>query len=389
MTSGEPTGEPLGGCGHVPEYCVWELTLRCNLRCLHCGSAAGKARDGELTVDECLPIADELAELGCRQATLIGGEIFLFRGWERVAGRLTERGVATNIITNGMALGDRQLAEIRAAGLDSVCVSVDGMRASHDAIRNLEGSYERAIASLKRLREEGVPTSVVTTLMARNVDDLPELHAVLVSLGVEVWQLQLATPMGNLAGAHGMLLDPARVPEVTRFIREHRDASRMWILAGDDIGYYDEHEPYLRNLPGMICSWQGCSAGLRAVGIDSVGNVKGCESLYDARFIEGNLRSQRLTELWNREGAFSYNRRFNVAQLSGSCKGCDMGPRCRGGCRGSCFFSSDELFENPYCCYPGRPGQSAAPVTCPPRRAPPPRPGAGRRKPVPAGRRWR
>ena len=70
---------------YLPEVCVWELTLRCNMRCLHCGSAAGKARADELTVRECLGVADQLLDLGCRQTTFIGGEVLLYRGWERVA----------------------------------------------------------------------------------------------------------------------------------------------------------------------------------------------------------------------------------------------------------------------------------------------------------------
>ena len=48
---------------YVPEACVWELTLRCNMRCIHCGSSAGKSRENELTIDECLKVADDLLDL--------------------------------------------------------------------------------------------------------------------------------------------------------------------------------------------------------------------------------------------------------------------------------------------------------------------------------------
>jgi radical SAM protein with 4Fe4S-binding SPASM domain len=195
---------------------------------------------------------------------------------------------------------------------------------------------------------------VVTTLLSINVGDLEEMDALLREHGVLGWQIQLATPMGNLRGASDLLLDPAEIPRVTRFIRDHRDGG-LWILAADDIGYYDENELQLRNMPGHLSAWAGCHAGLRAVGIDSVGNVKGCESLYDERFIEGNLRSESLTTIWDKEGNFAYNRAFDPSQLTGRCAGCDRGERCRGGCRGACYFTTDGLYENPYCCYPGRP----------------------------------
>jgi MoaA/NifB/PqqE/SkfB family radical SAM enzyme len=62
-----------------------EITLKCNMRCIHCGSAAGSAREKELSVDECLHVADDLIDLGCSRATFIGGEVFLYDGWEKVA----------------------------------------------------------------------------------------------------------------------------------------------------------------------------------------------------------------------------------------------------------------------------------------------------------------
>ena len=56
-----------------PLYCVWELTLACNLRCGHCGSSAGRARADELTTAEALDAVRQLAELDCRLITLSGG----------------------------------------------------------------------------------------------------------------------------------------------------------------------------------------------------------------------------------------------------------------------------------------------------------------------------
>ena len=47
------------------------------------------------------------------------------------------------------------------------------------------------------------------------------------------------------------------------------------------------------------------------IGIDSVGNVRGCESMYDDAFIEGNLREKTLKEIWEGPDAFAYNRKFS------------------------------------------------------------------------------
>jgi len=343
-------------CNYFPRNCVWELTLRCNLRCIHCGSSAGRARDDELTVGECLEVADQLLALGCQQATLIGGEVLLFKGWERVARRLWDGGCGVNIITNGLPVDDDQIRRMQHARLGNVGVSIDGLEDNHNRIRNTKHAFARAVEAIKRLRREDISVGVVTSLLNFNVDDLEPLYELLVSLDVEIWQLQIANAMGNLAGKGDMLLDTAKVPQLTRFIAEKRAQGDMLVYAGDDIGYYDENELDLRGSPGALSAWQGCQAGLLVVGIDSVGNVKGCESLYDDSFIEGNLRQESLADIWFREGAFAYNREFDASQLEGACKGCDKGALCRAGCRGLCHFATGSMFNNPFCCYPGQPG---------------------------------
>ena len=69
---------------------VWELTLRCNAKCSHCGSAAGVDRQDNLTNDELLRVCDELAEVRCKKVTLIGGEVFLHPLWCEIVKRLSE-----------------------------------------------------------------------------------------------------------------------------------------------------------------------------------------------------------------------------------------------------------------------------------------------------------
>lgn len=337
-----------------PEFCVWELTLKCNMRCKHCGSVAGKARENELTVDECLNVAEQLVKLGCKQVTFIGGEVFLYKGWEIIARKLTENGIYVNIITNGFLLGDEQIAQIKYARLVNIGISLDGMQDNHNNIRNVNTSFDKVMEAFDVLNRERIPVAVVTSLIDQNFEDLWPIYDLLVENDIQLWQIQIVNPMGNMVDKKSFLLDPSKVPLVTKFIREKRSEQKVMIYAGDNIGYFDENELYLRSQPGTVYEWFGCQAGLRVVGIDSIGNVKGCESLYSDEFIEGNLREESLSEIWNKEGNFAYNRAFDVSMLTGSCKGCDKGAICRGGCRGACYFTTDSKFENPYCCYPGK-----------------------------------
>ena len=178
--------------------CVWEITLACCFSCKYCGSRGGRAREGELSTEECLNVADRLAELGCRRVSLIGGEVFMRKDWKEITARLTKNGIRVNIITNGFLFSDNLIDDLREVGIESVSVSLDGPREVHDKYRQ-EGSYDRAIRAIQVLGESGIPVSVISTLNRENVPKLPELYETLKQYPIFAWQLQACSPMGNAA----------------------------------------------------------------------------------------------------------------------------------------------------------------------------------------------
>ena len=86
-----------------PLYCVWEITLACDLGCKHCGSRAGKARPEELTTAQALEVVAQLAEVGVRDCVLIGGEAYLRDSWTTIARALADRGITVGMTTGGRA----------------------------------------------------------------------------------------------------------------------------------------------------------------------------------------------------------------------------------------------------------------------------------------------
>ena len=336
---------------YKPYTCVWELTLKCNMHCKHCGSSAGKARENELTLDECLDVATQIVEIGVKHVSFIGGEVFLYNEWEKIARKLVIGDVYTNIITNGYVMGDEQIEQIIYAGVGNVALSIDGMAQQHNNMRNVNDAFEKITKTIDTLNEADIEIAVITSLLNSNVNELENLYNFILDNNVKIWQLQTVTPMGNMANKKEQLIEPLKMASITKFIREKHAEQKIEIVASDNIGYFDENEPYIRSLHGTNCEWRGCSAGLCVFGIDSVGNVKGCESLYSDEFIEGNLRKESLSEIWNKEGNFAYNRNFDVSMLTGNCKDCDKGIICKGGCRSSGYFATGSKYENPFCQY--------------------------------------
>lgn len=78
-------------------------------------------------------------------------------------------------------------------------------------------------------------------------------------------------------------------------------------------------------------------------------SVRGCEAMYDESFIEGNLREESLSDIWNASDAFSYNRQFTPDLLGGKCRDCIHGRYCAGGRRSYNYFSNGNMYNLKYC----------------------------------------
>ena len=141
-----------------PVYAVWEITLACDLACRHCGSRAGHARPDELTTGEALDLVAQMAELGVSEVTLIGGEAYLRDDWLDIVRAIRERGMQCTMTTGGRGLTGELARAAKAAGIQSASVSVDGLPATHDRVRALEGASTRRCAGSGPSARRGSPS---------------------------------------------------------------------------------------------------------------------------------------------------------------------------------------------------------------------------------------
>ena len=328
------------------QSCVWELTLACCFSCRYCGSSGGRARKGELTTAECFSVAEQLADLGCKRVSLIGGEVFMRSDWAEIAGKMIRCGMRVAIITNGFLFTSSLVSRLKELGVESIAVSLDGPEEIHDKYRQ-KGSFRRGEMAIDILAKEQIPVSVITTLHSKNSLYLPDFYEFLKSKPVFAWQIQACSPMGNAAKAGvNYRFDFKKVIE---FVEKHMYDAPFYMGIADNIGYYTKAEGSLGGYTGGNAPFLGCKAGLTTLGIDSIGNVRGCESMYADTFIEGNLREKSLREIWEDPNTFAYNRVFRTEFLTGKCKGCNNGALCAGGCRSYNYFTHNHLYESLYC----------------------------------------
>ncbi len=123
---------------------VWEVTMGCNMRCKHCGSSCETPLPDQLSTEESLALARDIADLGLEWITLSGGEPLIRKDWDLIAAELSSNGVIPNIISNGWMIDEKVLDRAKAADIGTIAISLDGPEETHDYIRK-PGSFRRVM----------------------------------------------------------------------------------------------------------------------------------------------------------------------------------------------------------------------------------------------------
>ncbi len=335
-----------------PVHAVWELTLACDLKCTHCGSRAAKPRPDELSTEECIDVVRQLARLGCREITIIGGEAYLRKDWTTIIRSIRDNGMNATMQSGGRNLTEERVAAAAEAGLQALGVSIDGLRALHDEIRGVDGSFDNAVAALRRAKAHGLKISANSQMTSRIMPDLRGLMEQLIEIGVDNWQIQLTVAMGRAADNEQLLLQPYELLELMpRLFEIYKESKLRGLLLqpGNNIGYFGPYEAHWRGSGRDFVHWIGCNAGQNTLGIEADGTIKGCPSLPTSVYSGGNVRDLTIEKIWNESPELAFTRTRTTDDLWGFCKTCYYADVCRGGCSWTSHTLLGKPGNNPYC----------------------------------------
>lgn len=336
----------------VPVHAVWELTLACDLKCQHCGSRAGKKRSEELTTDECLDLVRQLARMGTREVTLIGGEAYLRRDWLRIIREIRDQGMDCTLQSGGLNLNDERVKAAVDAGLQALGISIDGLRGLHDELRGVKGSFDAAFKALRLVKKYGITSSVNTQITSLVIPQLRDLMNLFIAEGAKNWQVQLTVAMGRAADHPELLLQPYELLDLMPLLADlyQEGADRGLLLQpGNNIGYFGPYESLWRGSGDDRVYWTSCNAGENTLGIEADGTIKGCPSLPTSPYAGGKIRHLSLESIWWKTDELAINRSRTNQDLWGFCRTCYYADVCKAGCTWTTHVLFGRAGNNPFC----------------------------------------
>ena len=303
----------------------WECTLRCDLKCRHCGSdCKTKAEAKDMPIEDFLKVLEGVKK--CTDSydvfvSISGGEPLMRPDLEECGRKIFDLGFPWGIVTNAMHLTPKRFGKLVESGMHSMAVSLDGMEEDHDWMRGKKGCFKKVEQAISLLREQPlVVYDIVTCVTERNIDTLPEMRSWLIGQGVKQWRVADVFPMGRAAGDPMMKLSDRRYRQMLDFIREtQRDYPELSVNYGC-AGFVGEYEFDVR--PRAFF----CQAGITVAGVLADGSISSCTSIR-SDYTQGNIYKDDFMDVW--ENRFKPYRDHSWMK-TGECNDCNMWRYCRG-----------------------------------------------------------
>ncbi len=164
---------------------VWNVTRRCNLKCVHCyAHARDRLFDNELTNQEGRRLIDDLAQFGVPVLLFSGGEPLVRPDLPELAAYAVEKGMRAVISTNGTLITPQMAHTLKQIGLSYVGISLDGMEEINDRFRGVKGAYRQALAGIRNCQEAGIKVGLRFTINRFNVNEIPGVFQLLEEMNI-------------------------------------------------------------------------------------------------------------------------------------------------------------------------------------------------------------
>ncbi|MGA7826702.1 MAG: radical SAM protein [Geobacteraceae bacterium] len=342
----------------VPKWIAWEVTQKCNLKCVHCRCSSDEASsEGDFSTEEGKKLLTEIAEFSKPVVVLSGGEPLMRKDIFELADFGSSLGLRMCMATNGALVDDEICRKMREVDIKMVSLSLDGSSAAiHDDFRQCPGAFDGVIRAAETFRRNGQKFLINSSFTKRNQADIPKVFHLAKSLGATAWYMFMIVPTGRGEEIMSELISKEDYEDILEWHYQQEKDEDAILMRPTCAPHYYRVAPQRAKAEGITFErrslsfstggGKGCIAAQSICLIDCFGNVKPCS--YFPR-VAGNVKETPFRYIWENSSLFNELRDFK--SYKGKCGECEFLNVC-GGCRARAdAVNGDYMAEEPFCNY--------------------------------------
>ena len=312
---------------HSLSYLFIEITRKCNLNCLHCGSdCKAETNFPELSTESWLKIIDYIEATYSNSVAIIitGGEPLMHPDIYKIGQYIHEKNMRWGIVTNGIILNEKRLTKLINSGIHSITLSLDGLENAHNWLRDNKLAFKNTSHALSLIGNSNIAfKDVVTCVSPKNLEELPQIADFLIANKINDWRLFRIFPSGRAKNNKELNLSFEQTKEMLQFIIKNKKAYKKkklnvnlscegWVPMQTDLKVRDN--PFF------------CRAGINIASVLSDGTITGCTNNQEG-FHVGNILNDDFSFVWeNKFNIFRQREWINDTD----CKNCKHIKQCNG-----------------------------------------------------------
>ncbi|HVP56556.1 MAG TPA: radical SAM protein [bacterium] len=325
-----------------PFFGFIEVTRKCPTLCRICAIDTGRGSDDVLSLAELRDVVDQMKDIGIKYVALTGGDPLMRPDLVEILASINAKDLGAGFSTSLLNLREDVASAIGQAGVQ-VQVSLDGSTAAINDYNRGQGSFDKAIKGIALLNKHKVDFRIACCIMKHNIDDIPAM----VKLGEQVGAKEVAFRKIKLLG-RALELRREVYPTPAEMARAYSLLYRQ--TYGRDPGATRINSKYTEVLFGGRGSQFDrlpCGAGRNIIHITYRGDIVPCSLFTEDKFVQGNVRRDRIADVWNTSPLLAFFRNAKTDDIP-KCKGCKYKYLCGGGCRAEAYFLEGDLMGE--CC---------------------------------------
>jgi len=340
---------------------VWNITRRCNQRCAHCYvDSTSQHCPGELTLQQCIDVIDDLADYQVPGVLLSGGEPTLHPDFFDLVGYGIARGLRVTVTTNGTRIDSHAAQRLKDLGVTHVGISLDGIGEHHDKFCGRTGAFQKAVDAFRHCRGAGQKVGMRLILTRQTADQLSQILRFIEEEDIPRVCFSHLAHSGR--GADLKLLPASETRAVLRMIgdavlRWNREGNRREVLTMDQpadgvffwLTMRRKNPKRAEEIWKLLSSNGHHASGLGIANIDSQGDVHPDQFWHSHKL--GNVKERPFSRIWSnaQNDDLLTGLRDRLPRLQGRCADCRFKKICGGGFRVRAFHK----YGNPWAEDPG------------------------------------